>query len=60
MTTAKKIRKTLARPLVQAGVRREPGEVVALRPDQIERLAPDGYFEDAQDAQDAPQRGSKS
>lgn len=39
----------LAKPLVQAGRLLEPGEIVRLRPDQIERLAPDGYF-----AEDSP------
>ena len=30
--------RVLAKPLIQAGERREPGETVRLRPDQIERL----------------------
>ncbi len=34
----------LARPLVQAGVERMPGETVRLRPAQIERLEQEGYF----------------
>ena len=49
MTTAKpddgRIPRVLARPLVQAGVERAAGETVRLRPDQVERLAPDDYFE---------------
>ena len=43
--TAERVTRTLAKPLIQAGVRREPGEEVALRPEQIERLEPEGYFE---------------
>ena len=31
-------RRTLARPLVQGGVHKAPGETVELRPDQIARL----------------------
>ena len=37
--------RVLARPLIQAGVERAAGETVRLRPDQVERLEPDGYFE---------------
>ena len=37
--------RVLAKPLIQAGVRREAGETVRLRPDQIARLEADGYFE---------------
>lgn len=44
---AKRIRRKLARPLIQAGVERNPGETVLLRRDQIDRLAPEGYFENA-------------
>ena len=36
--------RTLAKPIEQAGVLREPGETVRLRPDQIARLEPEGYF----------------
>lgn len=36
--------RTLAKPLVQAGATREAGETVLLRPDQIARLEPLGYF----------------
>ena len=54
--------RVLAKPLIQAGERREPGETVRLRPDQIERLEGDGYFEAAKaparkpsPAKDAPE-----
>ena len=43
-----RIERTLARELVQGGNLRQPGETVRLRPDQIERLEPGGYFEPAQ------------
>ena len=36
--------RVLAKPIEQAGVLREPGETVRLRPDQIARLEPEGYF----------------
>ena len=36
--------RVLARPLIQGGIRREPGETVALRVDQIARLEREGYF----------------
>lgn len=35
----------LARPMTVAGAALAPGETVRLRPDQIERLEPEGYFE---------------
>ncbi len=37
--------RVLAKPLVQAGIERAPGETVRLRPDQIARLEVEGYFE---------------
>ena len=40
-----RIERVLARELIQANVLRKPGETVRLRPDQIARLEPDGYFE---------------
>ena len=40
-------RRVLARPLIQGGIRREPGETVALRVDQIARLEREGYFAEA-------------
>ena len=40
-------RRVLARPLVQAGTLRARGETVELRPDQIARLEPAGYFRPA-------------
>ena len=43
--------RTLARPLRVAGVQREPGATVRLRPDQIARLEPDGYFEKTHNAE---------
>lgn len=43
--SAPRQKRVLAKPLVQAGERREPGETVELRPDQIARLEPEGYFE---------------
>lgn len=57
-TQPKRERRTLAKPLVQAGVERQPGEEVELRPDQIARLeaqgvvAPQGARKDG-----APQGG---
>ena len=45
-------RRTLARPLVQGGVHKAPGETVELRPDQIARLDAQGYF--AADGAPAP------
>ena len=38
-------KRVLAKPIVQGGERREPGETVELRLDQIARLEPQGYFE---------------
>ena len=46
-------RRTLARPLVQGGVHKAPGETVELRPDQIARLEAQGYFAAAQEARRA-------
>lgn len=40
-----RIERTLARPLINAGVELRPGDTVMLRQDQIDRLEPDGYFE---------------
>lgn len=40
-------KRVLAKPLVQGGELREPGETVELRQDQIERLERQGYFEAA-------------
>ena len=47
MTTRKNVRekRVLAKAIIQAGVERNAGETVELRPDQIARLEPDGYFE---------------
>ena len=42
MKTEKRV---LAKEMVQAGNRLMPGDVVWLRPDQIERLEAEGYFE---------------
>ena len=36
----------LARELIQRGLVRRPGETVELRPDQIDRLRPEGYFDE--------------
>lgn len=51
MTTPKqndgRIPRVLARPLVQAGALRAAGETVRLRPDQVERLEPEGCLEPA-------------
>ena len=44
--TPQRLDKVLARPIVQAGVLREPGETITLTPAQVERLAPEGYFAD--------------
>ena len=40
----KRERRTLARPLVQGGVHKAPGETVELRPDQIARLDAQGIL----------------
>ena len=57
MTTAKpgdgRIPRVLARPLIQAGALRDAGETVRLRPDQVERLEPEGYLEPAPKKGDA-------
>lgn len=45
MPSTPRQKRVLAKPLVQAGERREIGETVELRPDQIARLEPEGYFE---------------
>ena len=45
MATEKRIRRVLAKKLVNRGVELRPGDTVDLRQDQIERLEPDGYFE---------------
>ena len=37
---------TLKRELWQRGELKRPGETVRLRPDQIDRLRPEGYFEE--------------
>ena len=37
-------KRVLAKPLVQGGQPKAPGDEVWLRPDQIERLAPGGFF----------------
>ena len=50
--------RVLAKALVQAGARKSPGETVRLRPAQIERLAPRGYFEEPAPAK--PRRGDSS
>ena len=41
---ADRVERVLARELTQRGILRRPGETVLLRPDQIARLEPDGYF----------------
>ena len=41
----------LKRPLTKAGVEYAIGETVTLRADQVERLAPAGYFESQQPAE---------
>ena len=43
----KLIKRKLAKRLMQAGEYKEVGDTVYLRPDQIARLEPDGYFEPA-------------
>ena len=45
MPSAPRQKRVLARSLVQAGEHRAIGETVELRPDQIARLEPEGYFE---------------
>ena len=57
--TQKTIKKRLVKPLIQGGERREAGEVVTLRPDQVERLASEGYFNEAGTASQ-PQRGKQT
>ena len=42
---SERVQAGLLKPLVQAGVLREPGEAVILRPDQAERLAAAGIVE---------------
>lgn len=39
--------RTLDKPLIQAGVLRQAGDKVMLRPDQIERLEGEGYVRPA-------------
>ena len=43
-TQPKRERRTLAKPLVQAGEQKEPGDTVELRPDQIARLEAQGVL----------------
>ena len=43
-SSEERVERVLARDLVQRGILRRPGETVLLRPDQIARLEPDGYF----------------
>ena len=45
--------RVLARPLIQAGALRAAGETVRLRPEQVERLEPEGYLERAPKKGDA-------
>ena len=52
----KRLERVLARPMTQAGIRRAPGETVELRPDQIERLEPGGYFRPAPAGSKAPEK----
>ena len=52
--TQERVTRILARPLIQAGMKKEPGDEVLLRPDQIERLEPEGYFRPA-----AKRKGAK-
>ncbi len=49
MTRKTKVReeRVLAKPLIQTGVLKQPGETVRLRPDQIARYGTQGYFEAA-------------
>ena len=49
----KRERRTLARPLVQGGEHKAPGETVELRPDQIARLDAQGILAPAQEARRA-------
>ena len=44
-----RVKRVLARAIVQAGVERALGETVRLRRDQIIRLEPEGYFEAAKE-----------
>ena len=46
----KTVTRILARELIQAGELRRPGDTVTLRPDQAERLEPQGYFQPAPSA----------
>ena len=41
----RRIRRVLAKPLVNRGVELQPGDTVDLRQEQIERLEPEGHFE---------------
>lgn len=41
----RRIRRVLAKPLVNRGIELQPGDTVDLRQEQIERLEPEGYFE---------------
>lgn len=56
MPAAPRQKRVLAKVLIQNGIRREPGETVELRPDQIERLEPKHYFAPAPPAD----KGGKS
>ena len=59
MATEKRIRRVLAKPLVNRGVELQPGDTVDLRQDQIERLEPEGYFEPVGGAGNAGKGGDK-
>ena len=58
--TTERLERVLAKPLIQRGVRREPGETVLLRPDQIERLEPEGYLRAAGAAKAKPGKEDRS
>ena len=64
MKPAPRLKRVLARPIIQAGIERQIGETVELRPDQVERLEPEGYFEaaasDEAAASASAKQGSKS
>lgn len=55
----RRIRRVLAKPLVNRGLKLQPGDTVDLRQEQIERLEPDGYFEPLKGAGIADKGGDK-
>ena len=54
-----RIERTLARELRHRRVLLPPGAKVRLRPDQIERLEPEGYFEPTGQRPAAPKGGER-